>query len=292
MDKERAMELYQKGSKSYRRIYQLWTGASDDEISGMHIHHKDHDHSNNHPENLELLTPDEHAKKHGFINNFVMAQSRAVERAAHPEVRKRVAEKIRGENNGSYGISFRDRFSTEEEYEAFCVKYRRGKNNSQYGNVGRISGDKSPMRKLTPEQKEAWRLKISKPVTEEALINLREAARKPERRKKISEKMKGNTSNQVFQDKIRNMDEVELENYLKDKKPSFITYVNNLINPPEKKKPYVKPPPKTKEQSERDLILRLKALSDEEFQNKIDGKGKKYVNKLIKLRNTPITTEG
>ncbi len=291
MDKERAMELYNKGSKSYRRIYKLWTGDSDDRMAGMHIHHKDHDHSNNHPENLELLTPDEHAKKHGFINNFVMAQSTAIERAAHPEVRKRVADKIKGENNGSYGISFRSRFSTEEEYEAFCIKNRRGKNNPQYGNVGRISGDKNPMKNMAPEKKEAWRLKLSKPATKEALVNIRAAAKAPERREKISKKMKGNKSNQVFQDKIRNMDEVELEEYLRDKKPSFIKYVKNIINPPEKKKPYVKPPPKTKEQLQRELILRLKSLSDEEFQVKIKGKGKKYVNKLIRLRSTPITTE-
>lgn len=291
MDKERAMELYNKGSKSYRRIYKLWTGASDEMMAGMHIHHIDHDHSNNHPENLELLTPDQHAMKHGFINNFVMSQSTAIERAAHPEVRKRVAEKIKGGNNGSYGISFRSRFSTEKEYEAFCIKNRRGKNNSQYGNVGRITGDKNPMRNLTPEQRDAWRDKLSRPATKEALVNIRLAAKDPERREKISKKMKGNKSNQVFQDKIRNMCEVELKAYLEDKKPSFIKYVNNIINPPEKKKPYVKPPPKTKEQSERDLILRLKSLSDKEFQEKIDGKGKKYVNKLIRLRNIPITTE-
>lgn len=291
MDKERAMELYNKGSKSYRRIYKLWTGVSDEMMAGMHIHHIDHDHSNNHPENLELLTPDQHAMKHGFINNFVMSQSTAIERAAHPEVRKRVAEKIKGRNNGSYGISFRSRFSTEKEYEAFCIKNRRGKNNSQYGNVGRITGDKNPMRNLTPEQRDAWRDKLSRPATKEALVNIRLAAKDPERREKISKKMKGNKSNQVFQDKIRNMCEVELKAYLEDKKPSFIKYVNNIINPPEKKKPYVKPPPKTKEQSERDLILRLKSLSDKEFQEKIDGKGKKYVNKLIRLRNMPITTE-
>lgn len=230
MDRERAMELYNNGSKSYRRIYQLWHGASDEEMSGMHIHHKDHDHCNHHPLNLELLTPDEHAQKHGFISNFIMSQSSAVERASHPEVRKRAAAKIRGENNGSYGIPLRERFSTEEEYEAFCDKYRRGKNNPQYGNVGRISGDKNPMKHLTEEEKDAWKEKLSKPVTGVALDNLRKAAKCPERRAKISESKKGNTANQIYMERVRGMSDQEFKEELKGKKPVRITYLNNVRN--------------------------------------------------------------
>jgi hypothetical protein len=78
----------------YRKIYEEYYGIKIPR--GQHIHHMDHDHANNHPHNLEMLSPDEHAKKHGFISNFIMAQSTALERAAvamkKPEIRKKISD--------------------------------------------------------------------------------------------------------------------------------------------------------------------------------------------------------
>lgn len=36
-----------------------------EELKGMHVHHKNHVHWLNYEDNLELLTPEEHARKHG-----------------------------------------------------------------------------------------------------------------------------------------------------------------------------------------------------------------------------------
>ena len=149
MSKQAALDLYKSGSKRYREIYKLWNSATTADMKGLHVHHKDHDHKNNHPENLELLTPDEHAKKHGFISNFIMAQSTAVERAAHPEVRKRAAS--HGKDNGMFGKSQKD-FMTDPAYQLMCDN-KKGSKNPQYGNVGRITGDKNPMKNLSKEEK-------------------------------------------------------------------------------------------------------------------------------------------
>jgi hypothetical protein len=50
----------------HRKIYKEHHGPIPE---GYHIHHKDLNHKNNDPENLEALSPDDHAKKHGFFSN-------------------------------------------------------------------------------------------------------------------------------------------------------------------------------------------------------------------------------
>lgn len=81
---------------NYRKIYEQHNGPIP---KGFHVHHKDMNHANNHPTNLEALSPDEHAKKHGFLNNFIMSQSTASERARKankkPENRSRMSESMR-----------------------------------------------------------------------------------------------------------------------------------------------------------------------------------------------------
>lgn len=221
MKNEIAFELYNRGSKDYRKICKLYNNYTDEQMKGMHVHHKDHDHSNNHPENLILLSPDDHAKEHGFINNFIMAQSSATERAAHPEVRKRASLKTTGEGNGVFGKKFKDFFDTEDHYKSFCEDHRSGENNNQYGNVGRISGDKNPMRNIEEKAKEGWLDKMKRPKSEKAKISIQRAARDPQRCKKISDKMKGNTSNQKHKQKVLGMDDEEFQIYRGTKKPSY-----------------------------------------------------------------------
>lgn len=63
----------------HRKIYEQHYGPIP---KGYHVHHKDLNHRNNEPANLEALHPDDHAKKHGFLNNFIMAQARACDLAA------------------------------------------------------------------------------------------------------------------------------------------------------------------------------------------------------------------
>lgn len=86
---------------NYRKIYEQFYGVKI--AKGYHIHHKDMNHWNNDPSNLEALTPDEHAQKHGFLNNFIMAQSTALERShmsrRRPENRAKAALKSIGNKN-------------------------------------------------------------------------------------------------------------------------------------------------------------------------------------------------
>ena len=69
---------------NYRKIYEQHHGPIP---KGFHVHHKDMNHVNDDPLNLEALHPDAHAQKHGFLNNFIMASSTALERS-HASRRK------------------------------------------------------------------------------------------------------------------------------------------------------------------------------------------------------------
>lgn len=84
-------------NRIYRKIYE-----EHHEIKipkGYHIHHIDGDRNNNNPSNLEMLTPDEHAQKHGYLNNWIMAQERAqnmaIEKLKTPEMRQKMSESMK-----------------------------------------------------------------------------------------------------------------------------------------------------------------------------------------------------
>jgi len=66
--------------RGYRKIYEEHYKIKIPK--GYHVHHKDMNHANDDPLNLEALSPDEHARKHGFRSNFIMAQARATDLAA------------------------------------------------------------------------------------------------------------------------------------------------------------------------------------------------------------------
>lgn len=82
---------------------------------GYHIHHIDGDHSNNDPNNLEMLLADDHAKRHGFLNNFIMAQSTAIERAQaalrKPEIRQKMSQVIKNSQKHKKSIEARSQNS-------------------------------------------------------------------------------------------------------------------------------------------------------------------------------------
>lgn len=103
----------------YRKIFEDFNGVKIPK--GYHIHHIDGNHNNNNPENLEMLTPDEHAKKHGFLNNFIMAQSKACEKAVS-SLRKK-------ENREKMSVSLKNSLRHKE-----AIK-KRSRNENWYKNV-------------------------------------------------------------------------------------------------------------------------------------------------------------
>ena len=84
----------------------VWKQHYGEKPYGYHIHHIDGNRDNNDISNLECLHPDEHAKRHGYISNLVMAETindgwkqRHAEgikrRSQNAEWRKNVAEACR-----------------------------------------------------------------------------------------------------------------------------------------------------------------------------------------------------
>ena len=57
-------------SYQYRKIYSASYGISLEDMKGYDVHHIDGNHENNRPENLKLLTPEEHAEihQHEFVS--------------------------------------------------------------------------------------------------------------------------------------------------------------------------------------------------------------------------------
>jgi hypothetical protein len=101
--------------KNYRKLYEQYHGIKIPK--GFHIHHIDGNHDNNNIENLKMLSADDHAKKHGFLNNFIMAQSTACERAIHslrkPEIREKMSASVK---NSKKHKEFIDKRSKNSEW--------------------------------------------------------------------------------------------------------------------------------------------------------------------------------
>lgn len=172
---------------------------------------------------------------------------------------------------------------TDVEYKQMCDR-RRGSGNPQYGNVGRITGSKNPMHNMTVEAKAAWLVKQRVPASPAAKIAIGIAARDIKRRKVISDKMQGNTSNQVWTAKIEAMTDSEVEDYiLTCTTKCRVTQVRNIRNPPEPKELRVPFGP-CKEATRKRLTVRLQELTNEQFFNQMEGKGKKYIKKQCRAR--------
>ena len=56
--------MAKKINVDYRKVCQEHYGYTKEQMVGMDVHHIDGDRNNNHPSNLKLLTPEEHAKIH------------------------------------------------------------------------------------------------------------------------------------------------------------------------------------------------------------------------------------
>jgi HNH endonuclease len=117
---------------NYRKIYEQHYGPIP---KGHHIHHKDMNHSNDDPLNLEALAPDEHAQKHGFLNNFLMAQSTAIERS--------VAANKSPESRFKKSAAAKRRWGNQQERERLCeAQNERWKNPDERIKMGKAQKDR------------------------------------------------------------------------------------------------------------------------------------------------------
>lgn len=104
-----------KRCRKYRQIYENFHNVKIPK--GYHIHHIDGNRNNNDISNLEMLSPDEHAKKHGYISNWIMAQDRAskmaIEKLKTPEMREKMRQSMLNSESHKLGIQKR---STNKEW--------------------------------------------------------------------------------------------------------------------------------------------------------------------------------
>lgn len=112
---------------NYRKIYEQYYGVKIPK--GYHIHHKDMNHENDDPLNLEALDKDVHAQKHGFLTNLLM-KSNAAKGCKHSvESRKRRSEFMKG-NKRALGA----RYEHTEEQNKKWAELRIGKKRGPYKN--------------------------------------------------------------------------------------------------------------------------------------------------------------
>ena len=136
---------------NYRKIYERHYGPIP---KGYHIHHRDMNHENDDPLNLEALDKDVHAQKHGFLNNFIMAQSTALERShasrRKPENRARMSLMKMGVGVGNKYALGKGKRGAKHSIEAIEANRARGK--SQWASMS-LEERASRILKLTTRNK-------------------------------------------------------------------------------------------------------------------------------------------
>lgn len=113
-----------KRDRSYRKIYEEYHGIKIPK--GYHIHHIDGNKDNNNISNLEMLSPDEHAEKHGYLNNWIMAQEKASKMAIEKLKTKEMRDKMRQSmlNSESHKESIQKRSMNKQWKERVSIAAR------------------------------------------------------------------------------------------------------------------------------------------------------------------------
>lgn len=143
--------------KNYRKIYEEHYNVKIPK--GYHIHHKDFNRQNNDPLNLEMLTPDEHAQKHGYLNNWIMAQDKAakvaIQKLQTPEIRDKMRQSMK--NSEKHKLSIKKRSNNKEWYKNVseaCKQTAKNRTNEPWnkGKIG-VQTCSDEQRKLYSEQR-------------------------------------------------------------------------------------------------------------------------------------------
>lgn len=143
--------------KNYRKIYEEYYNVKIPK--GYHIHHKDFNRQNNDPLNLEMLTPDEHAQKHGYLNNWIMAQDKAakvaIQKLQTPEIRDKMRQSMK--NSEKHKLSIKKRSNNKEWYKNVseaCKQTAKNRTNEPWnkGKIG-VQTCSDEQRKLYSEQR-------------------------------------------------------------------------------------------------------------------------------------------
>jgi hypothetical protein len=121
--------------RSYRKIYEEHHNIKIPK--GMHIHHIDGNRNNNDISNLEMLTPDEHAQRHGYISNFIMAQDKAmkiaIEKLKTPEIREKMRKSMLTSESHKKGIQKRSENERwRESVSEACRKTAKNRTNEPW----------------------------------------------------------------------------------------------------------------------------------------------------------------
>ena len=153
----------------HRKIYEENFGPIPE---GYHIHHKDFNHNNNDPSNLEALHPDDHTKKHGFLNNFIMAASKASQRAIGVNKGKEHTQEFKEAKRLQQIKLWKNKDYRENAIRKISESLR-GKKKSEIHKINSGLGNKGKKRTEEDKLKQSERMKIKwkNPIYREAMSN-------------------------------------------------------------------------------------------------------------------------